>query len=161
MSLLRMIKNRATRAVANAVGDVIEDAVSDVLDKAVDTAKNKKGFVPKASDTNRKESGEKLLRQRIENIVSSQWEGYELKKNVSPEELFAEDGARTYSYGIYQDGQPKAMIMVLTNRNHYKSKGVELARQACKSQGVAYMNFMTHLPNTEDYISQRLCENIR
>ena len=36
MSLLRMIKNRATRAVANAVGDVIEDAVSDVLDKAVD-----------------------------------------------------------------------------------------------------------------------------
>lgn len=69
-------------------------------------------------------------------------------------------GAKKYSYGLYYNGQPKAMMMVLTDRNEYRKKSVMLSKDACYEKGVAYMNFMSHLPNRTDYISRRLRENI-
>ncbi len=69
-------------------------------------------------------------------------------------------GARSYSYGVYFGGVPRAMIMVLNSRNLYNKKEVMDAKRPCENQGVAYMNFMTHLPNTEEYIEKRLQENI-
>nr|MBQ8253213.1 hypothetical protein [Lachnospiraceae bacterium] len=165
MGLMDMIKRRAMNAVANAVGDAVEDVVEGALDQVIPSKKGQssssRNVSRSANKENAKESGEKLLRSRLEQIIEEEWSGYELRKNVPASEMNAESGARTYSYGIYQDGIPKAMIMILDDRNLYKKREVLLSQRACGQMRVAYMNFMTYLPNREDYISKRLQENIR
>lgn len=105
-------------------------------------------------------SEEKGLRERLEEVIRNEWSEYELRREIPASELGADFGAKKYSYGLYYNGQPKAMMMVLTDRNEYRKKSVMLSKDACYEKGVAYMNFMSHLPNRSDYISRRLRENI-
>lgn len=165
MGLMDMIKRRAMNAVANAVGDAVGDVVEGALDQVIPSKKGQRvssrSVSHSANKDDARESGEKVLRTRLEQIIADEWSGYELRKNVPASEMNAESRARTYSYGIYQDGIPKAMIMILDDRNLYKKREVLQAQRACGEMRVAYMNFMTYLPNREDYISERLKEKIR
>ena len=69
-------------------------------------------------------------------------------------------GARKYSYGLYKDGAPKAMILVLDGRSQYCRKDTRLAHEACKEKGVFCMNLMMHLPNRRSYIAEQLRNNV-
>lgn len=104
---------------------------------------------------------ESVVRRRVEKVAEEEWSGYELRKNISAREMKAGIGARKYSYGLYLDGVPKAMILILTERSHYRKKDVVLAHQACQEQGVYCMNLMLHLPNRRSYISRQLRNNVR
>lgn len=103
---------------------------------------------------------EKELGERIAKIVTEEWPGYELRKNISAKELDAAFGARKYSYGLYKDGTPKAMILVLDGRSLYCRKDTRLAHEACKAKGVFCMNLMMHLPNRRSYIAEQLRNNV-
>lgn len=108
------------------------------------------------------DGGESVLRERIEKIVAEEWADYELKREVPSSVMAAPAGARAaYSYGIYKDNSPKAMIMILSGNNDYRRKEVRLARMACEDKQVAYMNFMSYMANRPEYISERLKKEIR
>ena len=105
--------------------------------------------------------GEADLRKRIEEIVATEWPDYELRKNVPSGVCGACQGARKeYTYGIYRNGMPIAMIMFLRGNNEYRLKEVRLAQQACIDQRIPYMNFMTYMANRRSYISERLKKEI-
>ena len=103
---------------------------------------------------------EECLRQRLEKIMKNEWAEYEVRTEVPASQMNAPEKSRAYSYGMYLDGEPKAFIMILTNKNHYGLKAVVNSQFAAVENGVPYMNFFTHLPNRESYISNRLKENI-
>lgn len=106
-------------------------------------------------------SGEQELRRRIEKIIAEEWPGYELRKNVPSGVMEAPSDAREfYSYGVYRDNVPKAMIMILKDNNAYCRRDVRLARMACELKKIPYMNFMDYMENRPEYISQRFRENI-
>lgn len=143
--------------------------VSEAIDSVVDTVKetvNDNGDVRVSGGSSRNIEmlwGEEGLRERLKDVLKREWAEYDIRENIPAEEMNAQKGARAYSYGIYQDGQPKAMLMVLSDTDHceYKRKDIRLAKQACEAKGVPYMNFIGHLPNTTEYISTRLRENVR
>lgn len=150
------------RETKKIMSDVVDNAIGDTFKKPVSETSTSRGRNGKSSSDSRKrqESGERELRKRLEQIFAEEWADYEVRKNVPASELNAQSGARAYSYGLYWCGQPKAMIMVLTGRNEYRKQDVCMAYNACKMNGIPYMNFMSHLPNMPEYISQRLKENV-
>lgn len=103
---------------------------------------------------------EKELGERIARIVAEEWPGYELRKDIPASEMDAAFGARKYSYGLYKNGTPKAMILVLDGRSLYCRKDTRLAHDACWKKGVFCMNLMMHLPNRRSYISKQLRDNV-
>ena len=105
-------------------------------------------------------SEEDELRLRLETIIAEEFSEYELRKEIPAAEMTSYDGAKDYSYGLYLNGTPKAFIMIMENKNHYMKKEVVLAKQAAEQSGIPYMNFMPHLPNTPEYISNRLRQNV-
>lgn len=100
------------------------------------------------------------LRDKLESIIASEFSEYELRKDIPASEMTSNSGARDYSYGLYLNGSPKAFIMIMKDRNDYKKRDVVLARQAAESNGIPYMNFIPHLPNEPEYISNRLRQNV-
>lgn len=104
---------------------------------------------------------EDVLRARVEKVLSQEWSGYEVRRDIPASEMGAPEGSRGYSYGLYLNGQPRAMIMLLGNGADYKCKAVRLAHEACEQKGVFCMNLLEHMPNRLSYISQRLKDNVK
>lgn len=96
----------------------------------------------------------------LETIIAEEFSEYELRRNVPASEMTSNSQARDYSFGLYLDGSPKAFIMIMKDKNDYRKKDVVLAKQAAESNGIPYMNFMMHLPNEPEYISNRLKQNV-
>lgn len=59
----------------------------------------------------------------------------EMRQNVWAHEMGVEEGSRDYSYGLYLNGQPKAMVMVLDSADDHRLKSVKLAHRACEEKG--------------------------
>ena len=103
---------------------------------------------------------EAALRSLLEKNFEELFPEYEVRKNVPASQLNAEAGAENYSYGLFRNGQPKAMIMILIQSNDYRLARIRKAQAACQTQGIPYMNFMYYLPNREDYVANRLRSTI-
>lgn len=156
--------------LGNLLGKVVSGAVDGALKNTPgkDSDRAASSGAAMSSNTARRGAGDEYcrgesdLRGRIESIVAEEWPGYELRKNVSSREMLAQAGASEfYSYGIYHDGVPVAMIMLLRENNAYRRKEIQLAQQACQEQQIPYMNFMTYMANYRSYISERLRKNIK
>lgn len=168
--LTNLLKSEARKIVS----DVVDNVVDNTLGQAVRGQENRNtaatssrtssysGSVARASASKAAlESGEAGLRANLENVLSSEWSSFEVRREIPASELGAPEKARAYSYGLYENGQPKAMFLVVTDKNHYLNSAARLAQTACKANGIPCLNFFSHLPNTTEYISQRLKENIR
>lgn len=177
------LSNLISRETRRAVNQVVDRAVDEAVSKGLSHlgantsnsgsnssfnsgAQTRNSYSSPARQTTSRTmspaQAEKFLRDNIQNVFARDWstKGYELRTKVPASELNAPAGARAYSYGLYLNGTPKCMIMVLTDRNHYRRKDVVLAQQAARNAGVTYLNFFTHLPNREDYIAERLQKEI-
>lgn len=158
----------------NLLRKTISNAVDKAVDSVVDNIKEKSGLF---SDTNTTSSSavssraqgpdeedcgydEAVIRARVEKVFAEEWSGYEVRRDVWAYEMGAEEGSYDYSYGLYLDGQPKAMVMVLKYSDDYRRKGVKLAHKACEEKGVFCMNLLPHMPNRRSYISKRLKDNV-
>lgn len=104
---------------------------------------------------------EDILRDRLERIFSEEWSGYEVRKDISAAELDAPAKSQPYSYGLYLQGKPKAMILVLEDKNDYRYWKVVSSHKACEKKGIFCMNLLPHMPNRRSYISKRLKDNVR
>lgn len=157
-----IIRNQVEKMVSNAVDDVVDNTVGSALRNAFgqngrEGTQNFSNNSRSAAKRNGAASGEKLLRQRLEEAFAEEFAGYEVRKDLQS----GVTGAKNYSYGLYLNGMPKAMIMVCDNGVHHSIKSERLAEQASLGYGVPYMNFFAHLPNEKEYIVNRLKENIR
>lgn len=131
-------------------------AVADSVTGGGDTAAENKKATRQANN-----SGERLLRQRIEETAARELPQYELRQKISSSQVNAPKGAEPYfDYGFYRDGLLVAVINILDDNNAYRRTSVRLAQRACRDQQVAYMNFMSYMMNRPEYISQRLKKNL-
>ena len=101
-------------------------------------------------------SGEKVLRQRLEEVFRTDYPDYEVRKNLDSGVY----GANKYSYGLYYNGMPRMMIMVISDGSHNITRGIRRAKEASASYGVPYLNFFAHLPNEADYVRNRIRANM-
>lgn len=160
------LNNLIRRETKKAVSSAISSGLSDLLGGSADNSSSSTTTYHSSDSANgcasakAQKSGESGLRMRLEQVLTEEWSGYEIRRQVPAAEFDAARGAWKYSYGIYSAGQPKAMLMVLNNRNDYRLKAVRDAKAACEQKGIPYMNFFSHLPNQSDYIAQRLKDNI-
>ena len=176
MGFLSNLISRETRRAVNKVVDQAVDKGFDKLQKNLfgndntssattypNTGNQQSYTSPQPNGRVKNNQAEIFLRNNIQKVFMRDWatKGYEMRTDVPASELNAAEGARNYSYGFYLNGEPKCMIMVLTNRNHYQLKAVRLAEQAARNAGATYLNFFTHLPNREDYIAERFQNEIR
>lgn len=170
------LSNLISRETRRAVNKVVDQAVDKGFDKLQKNLFQQSYASPQPAESTpqsytspqpngrvKNNQAELFLRNNIQKVFMRDWatKGYEMRTDVPASELNAAEGARNYSYGFYLNGEPKCMIMVLTNRNHYQLKAVRLAEQAARNAGATYLNFFTHLPNREDYIAERFQNEIR
>lgn len=106
------------------------------------------------------ESGENILRQRLEEVFITDYSECDVRRDISALEIYNEPDAVNYDYGLYLEGKPIALFNVISYRNVYRKKSYRLAKQIAEERGIPHMNFFAHLPNEVSYISERLRENI-
>ena len=111
-------------------------------------------------ESNSRESGEKVLRQRLEEVFATEYIDCEVRRDIPVSELYPEPNAVNYSYGLYRNGTPIALFNVITERNQYRKKSYRLSKQIAEERGIPHMNFFIQLPNEVSYISERLMNNI-
>ncbi len=171
-----LLKREARKVISNVVSsaaDGVIDTFANTEEKSqqtqaaksspVQTAKPTAASVSSATDNIDEEhcgADESVVNHRIEKVAAEEWAGYELRKNIPASEMGAADGARPYSYGLYLNGTPKAMILVMWDPTGYRKKNTRLSHEACQAKGVYCMNLMLHLPNRRSYISEMLRKNV-
>lgn len=106
------------------------------------------------------ESGENILRQRLEEVFITDYSDCDVRRDISALEIYNESDAVNYDYGLYLEGKPIALFNVIPYRNVYRKKSYRLAKQIAEERDIPHMNFFAHLPNEVSYISERLRENI-
>ncbi len=103
---------------------------------------------------------ESVVRKRVQKIVAENWSDCELRENVSAGDIGAGFISWKYTYGVYRNGSPVAMINILRHADDYKNEIVLQSKQACKDMGIGYVHFLLRLPNRSSYILERLTEII-
>ncbi len=137
---------------------------SKVSDKAIDIysqTKNVSDSFSGNAKTSPVRSPGKNVNQRIKNVCAYSFPEYTLKSNISASIVNADSEARDFSFMLYRDNSPKLAIMVLSGHNDYAKRDVKAAHKACRVYGINCINIMTYLPSTEEYITDRIAENIR
>ena len=157
------LKGKARELVSNVVSNAVDDVINNLSNgSTADTGSASASATRSTANVDEKDCcyNKNVVCARIEDVVATEWPGYTLRTNVPAYEMGAADGARDYTYGLYLDGIPKAMIIVLEEPAHYRKKDTLLAHEACRAKGVFCMNLMLHLPNRRSYISERLRNNV-
>ena len=98
------------------------------------------------------------VEQAVAEVTASESYYYELRRNVMPQELGGDESIHPFTYGLYYNGAPRLMILILEQSWGYKKKDVMAAHELCESRGIACMNLMLHLPNRKSYIINRVRE---
>lgn len=159
----RLLKSEARRLVSSVVSNAVDDVINNLSNSGssdTDTYSSNVRTTTVNADEEDCCYDKNLVCARIEDVATTEWAEYELRTNIPAYEMGAEDGARDYTYGLYLNGEPKAMIIVLEEPAHYRKKDTLLAHQACKAKDVFCMNLMLHLPNRRSYISEQLRNNV-
>ena len=168
-----LLKKETRKIISNVVDSVVDNVVDNVKgavrgnNSSADTQSSPNVSVKINGQTviekNREnETGddadccfdENVVRRRIEMIAAEDWPGYELRRDIPATELGADEKAHGFDYGLYLNGQPKVMLMLL-DHYQYRSQYVQRAHAACKNQGVGSFNLLMHLPNRKTYIAER------
>ena len=173
--LERIVKRQVRRIVNNAVDEFVDNTVGEALrgnsgqngregtqnyntnyDYREETQDRRYDSKQSALQRQYMRSGEKTLRKRLMGVFVRDYPDYEVRSNLDA----GVNGARKYSYGLYYNGMPRMMIMVLPVDQRSVTRDVKLAKEASESYGVPYLNFFSHLPNEVDYIRNRIRENM-
>lgn len=162
MGFLNNLLKRETRKIISSLADTVADSVADSV-RQYSGSKDTDSHGSYSYDGDEKGCpyDEKTLRARVEKVLAEEWGNYEIRRDISASEMGAPMRSRGYSYGLFLNGQPKAMIMLLGDGSDYCKKDVTLAHEACQEKGVFCMNLLEHMPNRRSYISKRLKDNVK
>lgn len=172
MGFLDNLLKRETRKIISGVVDsvvdnVMDDVKSSIQNNSKTSATDKSSAAAavheKAARVRESEVGDdedcyekvETIRHRIEMVAAQDWPSYELRRDIPAETFGGTSRDHGFDYGLYLDGQPKLMIMILDQYQH-RNKSVQNAHAACKRQGVASFHLLRHLPNRKTYIAERM-----
>ena len=168
-SLLKTGMRAARNAVVDAVSDAVSGAVSGTVTGAVtgDRQGNSTSTVPVEST----ECDDRSFDQKLQEILQKLGE-YEVRRNVSPDELEQEAGREIYtrggcyakpdnlSYVLYRNGQRVLVINLWWNYESYKHVANREIKDYCTSNGIKVLDFFNYLPNEADYMEERICAQL-
>lgn len=166
-SLLKKEARKIISGVVDSVVDTVADSAREAFNQAgFDSPSDKAetntsgGGAGRSFEVNEDEEDccyeTSVVEARIRKILMQQFADCELRKNINAAAIGASYLDWTYTYGVFREGQPVAMINLLDNPNDYKRKIVLQSKQACADMRVGYVHFLMHLPNRSSYIKQQL-----
>lgn len=168
MGFLDNLLKRETRKIISGVVDsVVDNVMDDVKGSIRDNGKTSvtdRTAAYNAKDKSRKKEIDdeddygtdiNVIHRRIEKIAAEDWPGYELRRDISASEFGASGRDHGFDYGLYLDGRPMVMIMIL-DHYQYRNQSVQNAHAACRRQGVGSFHLLNHLPNRKSYIAERV-----
>ena len=190
MGLLDKLFDKGAKALGDMVSDKVSDMLnadeSGELRKVVQTTKTavSSALGQEQRDTweepgSRSGMGgsqstrvqEKSFEQKVQEILQRAGD-YTLRENVSPEELEQEFGREIFTrsrnwcspdaidYAVYQGGNRVLMIRMWECYTDYNHKSNRQIKEFCDANGVKMLDFFAYLPNEEDYMEQRIREQL-
>lgn len=166
-----LLKKEARKIVAGVLDEVVDTVTDNIRDNIRDSkgdsdnvraaGSNGASAAPVQKTDAAEEDccgNEAVVEQRIRTVVSEEWgDRIEIRKNIPSSELGAESRAlESYTYGLYCDGAPMAMINLFNHPNLYRKRCTRLAKEACERNHVGYVHFIMRLPNRTGYIREQL-----
>ncbi len=98
---------------------------------------------------------------KFEGIIERNFADCEVKKNVPASELKADchPACTPVQFMFYKNGAP-ALAVVLVKTNNYRGRNVKGTQDICKANGINYIRFYQEYENAEDYVVNRIKENL-
>lgn len=153
--------DRLLNNTAKALGNMVIDAVQEAADgnggnRSQNTVNSSRGSL----------SFESKLSTAVQNAGS-----YTLKKNLPVEMLEQEYGSiwtrgngygapNAISYVVYAEERPVLYVRFWSDYNIYNHKANREIKSFCDSRGIKMLDFFGHLPNRQDYITERITSNL-
>ncbi len=138
--------------------NLLKKGAKDLLNNLVDEATDR---ISDALDDKKTTTSSSLpVTLRVKNALQELYPQCTVSENVSPHTIGGEGNFRPYTYGLYLNNEPKAFIMV-TDHNKEILRTFRWSKEQAEKKGIPFINFLTQFPNTEEYIKNRLSENIK
>ncbi len=177
MGFLDRLVRQGTRAITNAVSDAVYDVVSDVVSDALTgnrggenkTTNNQKANADSGNAASIQHSAEdsRIFDEKLRTILEAAG-NYEIRRNISPEELEQEVGMQIYTrsnnyakpemitYGVYKDGQRVLLIHLWCSYPSYRHKANRQIKDYCDANGIKMLEFFDYMPNEAGYMKDRI-----
>lgn len=164
MGLFDSLLRAGVRAATSKVVDAVADAVVDSI-KGENNSGSSKTTITHSVEDNRS-FDEKL------NVILQEAGAYEIRRNISPDELEQEAGTEIYTratgwclpsaltYGIYKDGQRVMYINLWDDYKYYARKANGQIRKYCAKQHIKVIDFFDYMPNEFAYMEKRIKEQL-
>jgi hypothetical protein len=162
-----------TDAVKNAVGEDVftklEKATKEIEKSGFTT--NSNASAPSRSEPANEpepvfEAPKKtaVVRDRFDDfdaIISRNFADTEVRRNVPASELQpgCHPACTPVQFMFYRDGAP-VLAVVLVKENNYRGMNVVATKKICESLGIRYIRFYHEYENREDYVVNRIRENL-
>lgn len=185
MGLFDKLLSQGTKALENAVSDALKNDQSELgqtlrsVKSAVDSVANFGEAERQTSSSPsqnravsaRKEEDDREFSIKLPEVIQKIGE-YEIRRNISPDELEQEAGRQIYtrggvyckpeniSYGIYKDGQRLLLINSWWGYEVYKHKANRQIREYCDTHNIKVLDFFEYLPNRMNYMEERIREQL-
>ena len=157
----KLLSGGAKKLVSNVFDNAV-DQISDAIrgeKSSSDTASGSNTSSSSSSSRAVSHSKAAPVAARLEKIFASDYAEYEIRKEVSPTTIGGTGNFRPYTYGMYLNGEPKAFIMI-TDHNKEVLRTFRWSKEEAEKNNIPFINFLTQFPNTEEYIKNRLAQNI-
>lgn len=164
MGLLDSLLRAGVRAATGKVVDKAVDAVFDSI-KGESNSGNSATTITYSAEDNR--SFDEKLNAVLKNIGD-----FEIRKNISPDELEQEAGTQIYTrggsykkpenitYAIYKDGQRELYINLWDDYQVYKRRANRQIVRYCNSKRIRILDFFAYMPNEAGYMEERIRERL-
>lgn len=174
MGLFDKLLKSGMRAVGDAVADAVSEAVSEAVrdktgtsnwrDNHTQSAENVYQPVQTAAD---EDKDWRSFDEKLQSILPELGD-YEVRRNVSPDELEQEAGHEIYSrltnckspdnftYVLYQNGARVLIINLWDDYTIYTHKANRDIHYYCVGNGIKMLDFFDYLPNRADYMRERI-----
>lgn len=141
-------------SLLNSLKETFEEHADDLKSMIGDLAEEAKVTTGDPTLYEEVEDG-KSCRQRILEILASEFPDYAVKENVSPRELGGTGSFMDYSLVICKDDTVKLIIMLI-GKTTTAHREYRFSREFAETKGYPFINFVEHYPNNPEYITQRL-----
>lgn len=182
MGLFDKLLSQGTKALGNAVSDALKNDQSELgqalrsVKSAVNTAINVSEPVKETTTSTSQNKAVILEDDEDEygdfdaklNKILQKIGDYEVRRDISPDELEQEAGQQIYtrggvycapeniSYGIYKDGQRLLLIQLWHYYGAYKRVANRQIKKYCDTNEIKMLEFFAYLPNRNSYMEERI-----
>ncbi len=98
---------------------------------------------------------EETVDVKLRAVFQREFPQYEIREGVSPTTIGGTGNFMPYTFGVYENGQPKLFIMEVYN-NTCRERLYRWSKEEAEKAGVPMINFVGLFENKIDYIIDRL-----